>query len=74
MSFVQKWKRESKEYWNMSYAKKLKNLYKEKHKRDAIFQAFGLAQCHQLDWQINHVIEQIKKEGIKLINEVLSCR
>lgn len=46
--------------------KKLKTLFEEKHKKDAIFQAFGLAQCHQLDWQINHVIEQIKKEGIKL--------
>jgi len=50
----------------MCYAKKLQNLYKEKHKRDAIFQAFGLCQCHQLDWQINHTLQQIKKEGIKL--------
>lgn len=50
----------------MYYAKKLQDLYKEKHKRDTIFQTFGLTQCHQLDWQINHTIEQIKKEGIKL--------
>lgn len=50
----------------MSYVKKLQNLYKEKHKRDEIFQAFGYCQCHQLDWQINHTIEQIKKEVIKL--------
>lgn len=46
----------------MCYIKKLQELYKEKHKRDAIFQAFGLAQCHQLDWQINHVKEQIIKK------------
>lgn len=46
--------------------KKSKTLFEEKHKRDEIFQAFGLAQCHQLDWQINYVIEQIKKEGIRL--------
>lgn len=46
----------------MYYVKKLQNLYKEKHKRDKIFQAFGLSQCHQLDWQINHIIELIKKE------------
>ena len=46
----------------MYYVKKLQELYKEKHRRDEVFRAFGLAQCHQLDWQINHVIEQIKKE------------
>ena len=57
----------------MYYVKKLQNLYKEKHKRDEIFQAFGLAQCHQLDWQINYTLEQIKKDGIKLLQEVLLC-
>ena len=43
----------------------LQKLFNEKHKRDTIFQAFGLAQCRQLDWQINHTIKEIVKEGIK---------
>lgn len=43
--------------------KKLKHLWKEKHKRDAIFQAFGFCQCHQLDWEIRNTIK-------KLLNEV----
>lgn len=50
----------------MKATKQLQQLYNEKHKRDEIFQAFGLAQCHQLDWQISHVINKIAKEGIKL--------
>ena len=41
--------------------KKLKRLYEEKHKRDAIFQAFGFCQCHQLDWEIRHTINLLKE-------------
>ena len=46
----------------VKFQKKLKQLCEEKHKRDMIFQAFGYYQCHQLDWEIRHTIEQIKKE------------
>lgn len=41
--------------------KKLKTLCEEKHKRDNLFQTFGLSQCHQLDWQIYHTIDLLKE-------------
>ena len=41
---------------------KLQSLFEEKHKRDEVFQAFGFAQCHQLDWEIRYTIGKLVKQ------------
>ena len=41
--------------------KKLNTLFEEKHKRDEMFRAFGLNQCHQLDFEIRNTISLLKE-------------
>ena len=55
----------------MNSINKLNELHKEKHKRDEVFQAFGLNQCHQLDFEIELCLRRITVEANNLLKEVL---
>lgn len=47
--------------------KQLKCLCDEKHDKDKVYRLFGFNECHTLDFSINRIINELLKEGLKLL-------